>query len=312
MYRPGDTFVGKYHHEHMKPKSFNIEHLRCNAFRRAGKTFDMVRYEDFMAETVGTFQRPHRHNYYMLLLATEGAGKQLIDFNSHDVRKARVFLMFPGQIHAWQEDHDLKGYLIFFTAEFFTLRYNNNNLLEFPFFQPGAPSPFVDLCDERLDHLECICDTMLQEYERGATDYLKLLRSYLNIFLINCKRLYDHAYTQVDTKDQNAALTVQNFIQLIEQHFAEKHKVRDYAEMLLITPNYLNALCTRITGKSAGELIRERIMLEAKRMLLHDTRTVAEIGHDLHFEDNSYFCRFFKKYEGTSPEKFRKYYQGIQ
>lgn len=296
----------------MKPESFNIEHLRCNAFHRAGKTFDMVRYEDFMAETVGTFQRPHRHNYYMILLATGGSGKQLVDFNSFDIQQARVFLMFPGQIHAWQEDHQLKGYLIFFTAEFFTLRYNNNNLLEFPFFRPGAPSPFVDLCQERFEQLDRIGSTMLQEYERGASDYLKLLRSYLNIFLVTCKRHYDHAYTQVDARDQHAALTIQHFIQLIEQHFAEKHKVRDYAEMLLITPNYLNALCTRIAGKSAGELIRGRIMLEAKRMLLHDSRTVAEIGHDLHFEDNSYFCRFFKKYEGTPPEKFRKYYQGLE
>lgn len=295
----------------MKPKSFNIEHLRCNAFRRAGKTFDMVRYEDFMAETTSTFRKPHRHNYYMILLATSGAGKQLIDFHRYEIKPGRVFLMFPGQIHAWEEDDQLKGFLIFFTAEFFTLRYNNNNLLEFPFFQPGAPQPYVDLCDARSSSLSAVCTDMLAEYETGESDYLKMLRSYLNIFLVHCKRLYDHAYARFDAMDQNAALIVQNFQQLIEQHFAEKHKVRDYAEMLLITPNYLNAVSSRITGKSAGELIRNRIMLEAKRMLLHDKRTVAEIGHDLHFDDNSYFCRFFKKYEGTSPEKFRKYYQGI-
>ncbi|MFK7984009.1 MAG: hypothetical protein AB8G86_28795, partial [Saprospiraceae bacterium] len=66
----------------MKPKTYNIEELRCNAFTRAGKTFDIIRYEDFMKETNG-FAFPHRHNYYMVLLATEGTGSQLIDFKSY-------------------------------------------------------------------------------------------------------------------------------------------------------------------------------------------------------------------------------------
>jgi len=60
-----------------------------------------------------------------------------------------------------------------------------------------------------------------------------------------------------------------------------------------------------------SELIRERVMLEARRMLLHDVRTIAKIGHYLSFPDHSYFSRFFKKYESISPEKFRKKYNRI-
>ena len=77
--------------------------------------------------------------------------------------------------------------------------------------------------------------------------------------------------------------------------------------MLHITPNHLNAVCTKVYGHSAGEHIRNRVMVEAKRLLVNMPGvTVAEIAYQLNFDDNAYFSRFFKKYAGETPEKFRK------
>lgn len=76
--------------------------------------------------------------------------------------------------------------------------------------------------------------------------------------------------------------------------------------MLYVTPNYLNALSKDVTDRSAGELIRDRILLEAKRLLTNAKMTISEIALELDFMDNSYFTRFFKKYEGVTPETFRK------
>lgn len=76
--------------------------------------------------------------------------------------------------------------------------------------------------------------------------------------------------------------------------------------MLYVTPNHLYALCKDLTDLSAGELIRNRILLEAKRLLTNAKINVSEIAVDLGFADNSYFSKFFKKYEGVSPEVFRK------
>ncbi|PTS97440.1 AraC family transcriptional regulator, partial [Pedobacter sp. HMWF019] len=74
-----------------------------------------------------------------------------------------------------------------------------------------------------------------------------------------------------------------------------------------ITPNHLNALCNDLLGKSAGEIIRERVILEAKRLLINLDLSVAEIAERLNFSDQSYFIKFFKKYEEITPEKFRKH-----
>ena len=289
--------------------SLNIEELRCNAFAEAGLVFDMCRLEDFLAEaTLGT--SVHRHNYYMVMMATAGEGSQLIDFEQYGIEAGRIFLMSPGQVHAWGAQAGLKGYLVFFTPSFFTQRYNDNNLREFPFFNSSYWLPYIDTDRQVRRHLVDLLECMLREYEQRPEDHLKTLRSYLNILLYECKRLYHYREdAEAGTDDQNARLLLRQFEQLIEAHFREKRMVRDYAELLLLTPNYLNAVCKKATGKPAGELIRERVMLEAKRLLLHDRRSVAEISNLLHFEDNSYFGRFFKKYAGSSPEQFRKQYK---
>jgi AraC family transcriptional activator of pobA len=75
---------------------------------------------------------------------------------------------------------------------------------------------------------------------------------------------------------------------------------------LYITPNHLNALCKEYLGMQAGEVIRNRILLEAKRLLVSQDITISEISDELSFNDNSYFTKFFKKLVGMTPEEFRK------
>jgi AraC family transcriptional activator of pobA len=101
-------------------------------------------------------------------------------------------------------------------------------------------------------------------------------------------------------------VVLRNFQKLIDQHYKEKKLTKDYAAMLYITPNHLNALCKDVTGRSAGELIRDRVLLEAKRLLVNAKLTISQIATELQFMDNSYFSKFFKKYEGVTPEVFRK------
>ncbi len=290
----------------MKPTTYNIEDLPCETFAQGGGSFEMVLYTRFREES-GGMQYAHRHNYYMILIPTKGSGGHMIDFKGYEIHPQRIFLMSPGMIHAWEANQDLEGYLIFFTAEFFSRRYHNNNLFEFPFFSTSYGLPYVDLEPQAHQQLVQLSELMLQEYHSGAEDRIKSLRSYLNIVLLHCKRSYRPTGLEpAGSSDQHGRLVVHNFLQLIDTHFQAKHLVKEYAELLHLSPNYLNVVCKEWTDKSAGELIRERIMLEAKRMLAHEAMTIAEVGYHLHFQDNAYFSRFFKKYAGVSPDKFRK------
>lgn len=293
----------------LEPISYNIEEVRCQSFARGDKTFDICRFEDFMPEGA-VFRRAHRHNYYMMLVTTAGRGSQLIDFRSFPVRPGRVFLMYPGMIHAWEADEGLEGYLIFFTAEFFSLRYNTNALLDFPFFNTSYGQPYVDVPEgEDWERMVQLSNWALRTYERNEADAQLHLRSYLNLILLDAQRYYPNQVAGAEAeKDHHGRTLVKTFEQLIDRHFRRVRSVSGYADMMRLTPNYLNTVCKSVTGRSAGELIRHRVMLEARRMLLHENKTVAEVGHALSFDDNAYFCRFFKKYEGLSPDRFRKQY----
>ena len=74
----------------------------------------------------------------------------------------------------------------------------------------------------------------------------------------------------------------------------------------ILRSDYLNSVCKFITGKTAGEMIRNRIILEAKRLLVNTQSTISQIAFELNFEDNSYFTKFFKSNAGVSPIDFRK------
>lgn len=102
------------------------------------------------------------------------------------------------------------------------------------------------------------------------------------------------------------SVLIHNFQDLIEKYYKEKKLSKEYAELLYITPNHLNALCKDVLGFSSGELIRNRIILEAKRLLVNKNITINEIAYLLNFKDSSYFVKFFKKYTNFTPDQFRK------
>jgi AraC-like DNA-binding protein len=125
----------------------------------------------------------------------------------------------------------------------------------------------------------------------------------LQAFILLSRVNADEKEKQLPTYNYNLLKTFQK---LIEKNFATLKLPKDYAELLYITPNHLNAICNDILGQSAGEVIRNRILLEAKRLLINADLSIAEIGYRLNFNDNSYFTRFFKKYAGITPEEFRR------
>jgi len=105
--------------------------------------------------------------------------------------------------------------------------------------------------------------------------------------------------------------TLSNFRQLVNNHFSETKLPKAYAAMLYITPDKLNALCIDCLGMSAGKFIRNRIVVEAKRLLVNTDMNISEIADKLGFTDSSYFTKFFKKYTSATPEEFKKLHADI-
>jgi AraC family transcriptional activator of pobA len=93
---------------------------------------------------------------------------------------------------------------------------------------------------------------------------------------------------------------------LVEDHFKERWGINEYAEQMCLTENRLNRICKRFTGKTAFEILQDRILLEAQRYLVYTAAPLAEIAFVLGLNDAAYFCRFFKKRTGLTPSAYRE------
>jgi AraC-like DNA-binding protein len=103
-----------------------------------------------------------------------------------------------------------------------------------------------------------------------------------------------------------AVSLVRRFRQEVEKFFRTSRAVADYARALGVTTSHLNESLRIETGLTAKEMIRARLVLEAKRLLLHSELNMAEVGYDLGFEDPSYFSRFVRRELKASPQTFRE------
>jgi len=249
----------------------------------------------------------HRHSFYHLVFFTKGSGKQQIDFKTFDVSPNMIYFMIPGQVHSWDFDSEPDGYLINFSTSYFSsLLLKQEYLDKFNFFSGRPEEQVITLDNDTSDRISSIFEDILKEGENEKNINDDLVRVLLLRIFIEVAR------TRLSTNPQELNpynhTILKNFQQLIEQNFTKLRLPKQYAELLYITPNHLNALCNDFLATSAGKLIRDRILLEAKRLLINLDLRVSEIAEKLNFEDQSYFVKFFKKYEGTTPDKFRKQY----
>jgi AraC-like DNA-binding protein len=248
--------------------------------------------------------KPHRHDFYLALYISQGAGEHTIDFQTYPVKPHSFFLMTPGQVHSWKLDADTDGYIFFFVPEFYQLGQTDKHLLEFPFFQASNPYPCVQLTAMDEPIVPVILQDMLEEYAGQSSVNINLLRSYVDVVLLKMVRHYDQPLPSTVT--QQTTFKLRRLEQLIDQNYLTLKTPHAYADLMHLSSSYLNNLCKQALNKTLSDLIHERIVLEAKRFFAYTDLTVAQVADKLNFQEPSYFIRFFRKETGTTPEQFRE------
>ncbi len=245
----------------------------------------------------------HRHTFYHLVLFTQGAGSHTIDFESFAVQPYQVYFMLPGQVHSWNFEGFTDGYVINFSSSFFnTFLLNAAYPESFSFFSGDLKDAVINLPEVLHARIVALFEEIIKESESTqaqSTDMLRLLM--LQVFILTGRL----SSSNNGPASYNKTL-LKNFQKLVDLNYTSLKLPKDYAELLYITPNHLNAVCKDLLGVQAGEVIRNRILLEAKRLLTNPQLSIAEIAYALNFSDNSYFTKFFKKTENITPEEFRK------
>lgn len=259
-----------------------------------------------LAEHLARFphvRAPHAHAFYLLIYVTEGEGTHTIDQVTYRLTPGSVFFLAPGQVHHWQLPPEVQGYVVFFSAEFYLFRYPGPRLYEYPFFDSRHP-PVLYLPAPDEPELRPLLRRLLAESRLPAPPQQdEVVRSYLHVCLELAAR---HFVAPAGGGAALAQQQVRQFGALLNQHFRTRRTVQEYAELLHLTANHLNAVCRRVLNKTASALIHERVVVEAQRLLTHSALSVAQVAHELGFDDASYFGRYFRKYAGLPPEAYRQ------
>lgn len=243
----------------------------------------------------------HRHDFFEIFLV-EGEGSFFADFKEHPFSGLTLIVVSAGQVHGWKHAGRLDGVMAGFSREFFEGE-TGGLLAGFPMvFNPETtPMPVADAPREK--NLRDVATRMAAEYAGGEPGWKQAVRACLMLMLTDAGRL--HPKSGDKSPPGRADRLVSEFRLLVENRFRTDKSVAAYARLLKVTPGHLNDTVKERTGSVAGDLLRERVLLEAKRLLLHSQLGIAEIAYHLGYEDPSYFARTFRREVGTSPADFR-------
>ena len=157
-----------------------------------------------------------------------------------------------------------------------------------------------DLTENEKERIKLLFGQLHAESVSSLANSMAIIQSEVNTLLLELERisLLSNAFPAIPS-------LLQEYKELIEHDFINDRQVRNYAKRLGVSSNYLNVLTQKHLGKSALEMINERVALEMKRLLLRTDYDISEIAYKLGFNELSYFSRFFRRNTGMSPHEFR-------
>lgn len=255
-------------------------------------------------------EKPHRHNFYAVVLFTKGEGVHEIDFQKYEVSAGSLFFLSPGQIHSWELSEDIDGYIFFCSQEYYEMHYVNQRLKNFPFFGSVAFPRKLQLQAEDLKTSIAQFKELEKEYHSQHLMKESYILSLMSQIFIHATRQFSKDYHHLASKASISYFKhYQHFENLLEQHFTTQKSMAYYASLLDISPKHLNRIAQTTVQKTATDVITERVVLEAKRMLMYLDESLGEIAFRLGYEEYSYFVRVFRKNSGMTPTQFIKKYK---
>lgn len=265
------------------------------------------RMETIHDRSKGNPNVPHRHNYYTVVWVKSGTGHHLIDFNIYPLQNNKVFFVGPGQIHQVVTGERPEGWVITFDTDFLAKAgIPASFLVSIHLFRQYNEAPPVALDKEAVGRLATIM-SLLENYVNEPIDYQsEALGAALKLFLIECVCQVEEVQGE---NDQDGPQLLFRFKQMVEEKFESWHKVSDYAGALAVTPKHLNHVVKTNIGCTAKDYIIDRIMTEAKRVLIHSDQSVKQIAIELGFSEPLHFNSFFKKRTNQAPLIFRSVHQ---
>jgi AraC family transcriptional regulator, transcriptional activator of pobA len=250
--------------------------------------------------------RVHRHgNLFQILVITTGGGEMTYEATTLPFA-APCALLTPSTVaHGYRFlPAATEGWVVSFTEDV-THALGDHSGEALARLRALAEHPVIPLGEPEAARLDRLCAELHEERFLAREGYRYAMRGYLVLIAVEVARLAASRSRSGSVTLALADPAVEALRALVEQHFRKERLLGFYADKLAMTPDRLNDHVKRATGVTAGHLIRQRVLTEAKRQLVFTAVPIHEIAYDLAFSDPSHFTRFFRKQTGTTPQEFR-------
>jgi AraC-like DNA-binding protein len=287
----------------MTPKTLPVYEIKDFSYSPKEGDFYANTFLAHLKQHAQLILAPHKHSFYVSMVFTKGSGTHRIDFTRYPIKPGNVFTLFPGQVHDWKFSKNIDGYIFFHTKEFYNLYFLHEKVEDYPFYHSTYGSRLIVLKNKSYKKIKEIYHEMVEEYQDGKLMKYQKICSLLNVLYVELSRLYPSGLLAAK-KNQSQLRNLRKLEGLIDLHYKRVKYPKDYAVMMHMSEKHLNRISKESLNKTISELITDRIVLEAKRMLMHSTETVSQIAIELGYFENPYFFRIFKKKTGKTPLEF--------
>jgi AraC-like DNA-binding protein len=228
-----------------------------------------------------------------------------VDFQEFHIKTDALLFINPKVIVKPCET--INGQLIYFNRDFYCIEIHDQEVAcDGILYNNVFEIPFIQLEENQSKEIQKIIEEIKTEMNNEDTNTEEMLRILLKLIILKSTRIWKQQHQLAKNEQHTDVQFLRKFSKLVEQHYKTHHTVADYAELLFVTPKNLSKKIGLISKSTPNEIIKDRIVLESKRLLAHTKMTVKEIAYSLNYEDDAYFIRFFTKNTGLSPVSFRK------
>ncbi len=267
---------------------------------------ELVSISAIFREHKSAVTEPHRADFYHIFLFTKGQPVHVVDFIPIAIQPNTLLFINKNRVHLFDQSDEYDGWVLLFTDAFFSQNPQDaqflhntilfHDLLDIPTLQLDQTQTDLSLVIRQLrDELTAPADAVHQPVLKNLLH---------NLLLLADRERRNQGFSEIK-KGPSLTYTL-SFNELLESHFKQQKSVHQYAHQLGITERRLQQATAASVGKSPKQLIEDRLLLEAKRLLVHTYNSVKEIGFVLGFEEPTNFTRFFRQKQGQTPAEFRK------
>lgn len=259
-------------------------------------------------------KKQHYHDFYSVLFFTKGNSSIRLNNDTYTVQPQTICLIAPNQMHSFEGFDDVDGIIFFFCQDFYVEEFSFIRLLNVfsctSHVNSNVCNPCIDLSDQEFNPIIDIVKSVSNEYESftPSNNSATIIRSLLNIMLLKLSELYD-AKSGKSNKGDN--ILIHALSHLVDAYFIKEQHIGFYTSAFNISEKQLNDICKRHFNYGLKKILQDRLMQEARKLLLSSGLSVAEIAYKLNFDDNSYFNKVFKNKTGLTPKRFREMHKRL-